>query len=77
MCGAEPRWTRSSAPEVFLMTKRVIECNICGEPLAAANDEELLLVWRRHLEAEHEPAGFDEQQARDTIAAEAYVAGDS
>ena len=38
------------------MSKRVIECNICGEPLAAANDEELVRAVRGHIEAEHEGA---------------------
>ncbi len=59
------------------MSKRVIECNICGEPLAAANDEELLRQLRGHLSAEHEGAEVDEAQAREMIAAEAYEAGDS
>lgn len=55
----------------------VVECNICGEPLAAANDEELLRRLRAHLEHEHEPSSFDEDQAREMIAAEAYEATDS
>jgi predicted small metal-binding protein len=59
------------------MSKRVIECDDCGEPLAAANDDELLEQMRRHVEAEHDPSSFDEQQARETIARDAYVAGDS
>lgn len=59
------------------MSKRVVECNICGEPLAAATDEELLRALRAHVEAEHESAGFDENAARQTIASEAYEAGDS
>lgn len=59
------------------MTKRVLECNICGEPLAAATDEELLRQMRAHMEAEHPATGFDEAQARETIAHEAYDAGDS
>jgi predicted small metal-binding protein len=59
------------------MTKRVIECNICGEPLAAANDEELLGQLRRHAESEHDAASFDEQEARETIASQAYDASDS
>jgi predicted small metal-binding protein len=59
------------------MTKRVIECNVCGEPLAAANDEELLAQLRRHTESEHDAASFDEDEARDTIASEAYDAADS
>lgn len=59
------------------MTKRVIECNTCGEPLAAANDQELLGQLRRHTESEHDAASFDEQKARETIASEAYDAADS
>jgi predicted small metal-binding protein len=59
------------------MTMRVLECNMCGEPLAAANDEELLRRLRVHLEAEHPSSGYDESQARETIASEAYDASDS
>jgi predicted small metal-binding protein len=57
--------------------KRVLECNICGEPLAAANDEELGRQLRRHMAAEHAGSELDEEQARSTVAAEAYDAGDS
>jgi hypothetical protein len=59
------------------MTKRVIECNICGEALAAATDEELLVVLRRHVESEHSDAPFDEGESRTMIASDAYEAGDS
>ena len=60
------------------MSKRVIECNICGEPLSAANDEELLRQMQTHYESEHgDEAPLDEQQARETIAREAYDAGDA
>jgi hypothetical protein len=59
------------------VTKRVVECNVCGEPLAAATDEELLRCLRAHVESEHGSLGFDEAQARKTIASEAYDAGDS
>lgn len=56
---------------------RVMECNICGETLAAANDDELELRLRRHSEAEHPAAGYDEDKARELIASEAYDASDS
>lgn len=56
---------------------RMAECNICGEPLAAANDEELLERMRLHVEAEHPESEWDEDAARETIAAEAYDASDS
>jgi predicted small metal-binding protein len=59
------------------MTKRVLECNECGEPLAAATDDELLGQMRRHAEAEHGHTEFDEERARATIASDAYDAGDS
>ena len=59
------------------MTKRVIECNTCGEPLAAATDDELVRQVQRHYEAEHPEASMDEQQARETIAREAYDAADA
>jgi predicted small metal-binding protein len=59
------------------MTKRVTECNICGEPLSAANDEELLGQVRNHMEAEHPETSLDLEQAREMIASEAYDAGDA
>jgi predicted small metal-binding protein len=59
------------------MSMRVVECNTCGETLAGASDEELLRRMRAHVEAEHPEAGFDEAQARETIASEAYDASDS
>jgi uncharacterized membrane protein len=59
------------------MTKRVIECNACGEPLAAATDDELLRQMLSHYEQEHPDASLDEQQAREEIAQEAYDAADA
>ena len=59
------------------MSKRVIECNLCGEPLAAANDDELLGRLRSHMESVHPDADFDENQARRVIDDEAYEAADS
>jgi predicted small metal-binding protein len=59
------------------VTMRVIECNVCGETLAAATDEELLRRLRGHMESEHSSASFEEDQARAMIAAEAYDASDS
>jgi predicted small metal-binding protein len=59
------------------MTMRVIECNLCGETLAGANDEELLRRMREHTEAEHPSAVHDDKRARETIASEAYDASDS
>jgi predicted small metal-binding protein len=59
------------------MTKRVIECNICGEPLSAATDEELLRQVLGHVESEHPDSGMDEEQAREMIDLEAYDAADA
>ena len=59
------------------MSKRTIECNICGEPLAAATDDELVGQMQRHYESEHPDEELDEAQARETIESEAYEAGDA
>jgi hypothetical protein len=59
------------------MSKRMFECNVCGEPLAAATDDELLVQVSRHFEREHPDREFDEARERETIAHEAYTAGDS
>jgi predicted small metal-binding protein len=59
------------------MSKRVVECNICGEPLSAATDEELVRQVCRHYESEHEDVSFDEDEAREMIDEEAYDAGDA
>jgi predicted small metal-binding protein len=56
---------------------RVIECNLCGETVSAANDEELVRRLGSHMEAAHSSAAFDEDQAREMIAREAYTASDS
>jgi predicted small metal-binding protein len=55
---------------------RVVECNICGEAISAASDEELVGRVHDHVRSEH-----DEDPARDEIEAmvseEAYEAMDS
>jgi predicted small metal-binding protein len=56
---------------------RVVECNICGETLSAATDDELLRRVRAHMEAEHPSVSFDEGATREMIANEAYDASDS
>jgi ribose 5-phosphate isomerase B len=58
------------------VVKRVVECNLCGEPLAAATDEELVRRLREHLDTVHDGAS-DEEQARRIIAEEAYDAADA
>jgi hypothetical protein len=59
------------------MSKRVIECNICGEPLSAATDDELVTQVQRHYASEHPDSGLDEEQAQEMISSEAYDAGDA
>ncbi len=56
---------------------RVLECNICGETLAAATDEELEQRFRTHSESEHPTAEFDASKVRELISSEAYDASDS
>jgi predicted small metal-binding protein len=52
---------------------RVIECEFCGETLAAANDDELVKTARRHMEARHPDEAHDDAQVRE----QAYEASDS
>jgi hypothetical protein len=59
------------------MSKRVIECNICGEPLSAATDDELVSQVQRHYAREHEDAELDEEEAEEMVSSEAYDAGDA
>jgi len=57
--------------------RRVVECNACGDLLAGATDEELVARMRAHNKAAHPSREWDDGRARETIAAEAYDAGDS
>lgn len=57
--------------------RRVIECNACGELIAGATDDDLLARLQAHEKQEHSSREWDEAIARETIAAEAYDAGDS
>jgi predicted small metal-binding protein len=52
---------------------RVIECDVCGQALSAANDEELVEIARRHMEERHSGAAFDAARVRE----QAYDATDS
>jgi predicted small metal-binding protein len=55
---------------------RVVECDICGETISAANDDELARRVRDHLESQHDQEPEDEQ-IRTMIEEEAYDAMDS
>jgi predicted small metal-binding protein len=59
------------------MSMRVVECNICGEALSGATDDELLRRVRAHMDSEHPSVAFDESATREMIANEAYDASDS
>ncbi|MGZ4196828.1 MAG: hypothetical protein ACXVFQ_10845 [Solirubrobacteraceae bacterium] len=59
------------------MSMRVVECNICGEALSGATDDELFKRVRAHMEAEHPSVAFDDAATRETIDNEAYDASDS
>jgi predicted small metal-binding protein len=56
---------------------RVLECNVCGETVTAASDEELVLQLRSHFESQHASAEIDDEKARELIESEAYDASDS
>jgi predicted small metal-binding protein len=55
---------------------RVIECNICGDTVSAADDDELVRHLARHLQQEHEEEP-DEEALAQTVEEEAYDAMDS
>jgi predicted small metal-binding protein len=55
---------------------RVIECDVCGEPISATDDEELVTRLKDHLTEEHDAAP-DDDEVRQTIDREAYDAVDS
>ena len=55
---------------------RVIECDVCGEPISAADDEELVGRVKAHLFEEHDESP-DEDEVQQTIDREAYDAVDS
>jgi hypothetical protein len=56
---------------------RVIDCNVCGATIKAANDEELARELDRHMRSEHADVGWDGDQAPELVASQAYAATDS
>ena len=54
----------------------VIECNECGEPLQAAEQEELVRILGGHLLSEHDVEA-QEEELTELVEAEAYEAMDS
>jgi predicted small metal-binding protein len=56
---------------------RMMECNICGEPLVSADDDELVARLIEHFESEHPGSELDEDALRQAVEEEAYDASDS
>ncbi len=59
------------------MSMRVVECNVCGETLSAANDDELERRLQQHMESTHPSVSYEAESGRETISREAYTASDS
>ena len=55
---------------------RVVECNICGETISAATDEELVSRVTEHLESEHDEEP-DSEEVEAMVEEQAYEATDS
>jgi predicted small metal-binding protein len=55
---------------------RVIECNVCGETISAASDDELVGRLTAHLKEEHDET-TDAEELQELVEAEAYEALDS
>ena len=55
---------------------RTIECNECGEPITAADDDELARNLAGHLKSEHDVEP-DPEEVAELVASEAYDAMDS
>ena len=56
---------------------RVIECNLCGELVSAATDDELSTGLMRHHSERHEGSSLDDAEAARLVSEEAYEASDS
>ena len=56
---------------------RVIECNVCGTTINAANDEELSRQLSDHMTSDHPDADWGDDQAHELVASQAYDATDS
>jgi predicted small metal-binding protein len=54
---------------------KVLDCDICGETLQAANDAELTRRVIAHYQAEHEP--IDPEEAEELVEQDSYEALDA
>ena len=55
---------------------RVIECNLCGQVIQAADDEELVTTAAEHMSSQHADAELGEEQIRGIVERDAYDATD-
>src|SRR3954451_4887987 len=56
---------------------RVIDCNVCGSTIKAANDEELASELSSHMKSEHSDVEWDASEASGVVSDQAYEATDS
>jgi predicted small metal-binding protein len=56
---------------------RVIECDLCGQALSAANDDELARTVSHHMSERHPESVPDDAQVRALVGEHAYDASDS
>jgi hypothetical protein len=56
---------------------RVIDCNVCGSTIKAANDDELARELSEHMKSEHPDVAWGDERGSELIAKQAYDATDS
>ena len=56
---------------------RVIDCNVCGSTIKAANDSELADELNSHMKSEHSDADWNPDDAQAVVERQAYEATDS
>lgn len=56
---------------------RVIDCNVCGATIKAANDQELARELDRHMQSDHPDVEWAGDRAAELVSAQAYHATDS
>ena len=56
---------------------RVIDCDVCGATIKAANDDELANELSRHMKSEHSDVEWDDGRASGLVSEQAYEATDS
>jgi predicted small metal-binding protein len=56
---------------------RVIDCNVCGATIKAADDEELAGELSKRMKSEHSDVEWEDEQASQLVSSQAYDATDS